>query len=383
MKELILFNLVRPPASIDSGPIYEDVSIEKNVDVNMGTDGQYKQQATYSYGKETDLSTKYTTIERTDNARQANVISSHIDKSDDSTLVPEQIVEHISEDEKSVTSEEVVFEEWSEEFNCRRTDEYDRNTNKLIRSTIDETSERVKGDVIKEEYKEKNVRIKGHKSYDVVKEVYRRVPNKTVVRTNTYEEMPQPPLPSSIIPTTLSSSSKDRQWASENAYTTEIVYDTNLAKDIQSNTQKRDLTTSATDYNLVHPGYYSPVPTTSPSSSSSPSHYERMSTIVTPASHYAEIKKHEKEEEPEQLVQEEYIVELATPKQREDLSDTYITSDQRSSGRRTSDWRNKLKEIYGPSSDEERFDQVNKNPPLIFLSLVKQKESNEKIPYSL
>ena len=56
--------------------------------------------------------------------RQAHVVSTHIDKFDDSILIPEQVIEHISEDEKSISSEEVIFEEWSEEFKCRRTDEY-------------------------------------------------------------------------------------------------------------------------------------------------------------------------------------------------------------------------------------------------------------------
>jgi hypothetical protein len=137
----------------------------------------------------------------------------------DEVLIRDTIVQHISEDEKSTSSEEVVFEEWSEEFRCRRTDEYDQRTNKLVRTTIDETSERVKSDVIKEEYKEKNERIKGHKSYDIVKEVYRRVPAHTVDPTKTtivpidhpqthlYEEIPQPP-PSTISTTP---SSFDRQ----------------------------------------------------------------------------------------------------------------------------------------------------------------------------
>jgi hypothetical protein len=131
----------------------------------------------------------------------------------DEVLIRDTIVQHVSEDEKSTSSEEVIFEEWSERFPCRRTDEYDRRTNQLIRTTIDETGERVKSDVIKEEYKEKNERIKGHKSYDIVKEVYRRVPAYTVDPTKTtiisiepsqshlYEEIPQPP-PSTIRRTT-------------------------------------------------------------------------------------------------------------------------------------------------------------------------------------
>ena len=115
----------------------------------------------------------------------ASNVSSSDDEKVDEVLVRDTIVQHISEDEKSTSSEEVVFEEWSEEFRCRRTDEYDNRTNKLLRTVIDETSERVKSDVIKEEYKEKNERIKGHRSYDIVKEVYRRVPAHLVDPTKT------------------------------------------------------------------------------------------------------------------------------------------------------------------------------------------------------
>ncbi|CAF4697390.1 unnamed protein product, partial [Rotaria magnacalcarata] len=77
------------------------------------------------------------------------------------------------EDEKSTSSEEAFFEEWSEEFRCRRRDEYDENTQRIIRTDIIETGDRVRSDVVKEEYKGKNVRIKGHKSYDIVKKITR------------------------------------------------------------------------------------------------------------------------------------------------------------------------------------------------------------------
>ena len=204
--------------------------------------------------------------------------------------------------------------------------------------------------LIKEEYKEKNVRIKGHKSYDVVKEVYRRVPNKTIVKKNIYEEIPQPPLPSTIFPTTSSSLSQDRQWTSEDIYTTEIVH----------------------DYNRVRPGHYSPLPSTTqavvstiPSSSS---HYDHISTIVTPTSYYTDTKQ-QKQQEKEDFIQEEYVVQIETPKQREN---TYITSDQNSSNRRGSDWRNKLKEVYGSNSDDDRFDQVNKISS-VFFSLISKR----------
>ncbi|CAF1395956.1 unnamed protein product [Rotaria sp. Silwood1] len=362
---------IRPPASTETGPIYEDVSMKKTVDVNMGTNGQYKQQATYNYGSEKDLRTKQSIIERTPIVIQAPVISNPIDRKDDNIIVPETIVEHISEDEKSTSSEEAFFEEWSEEFRCRRTDEYDQNTNKLLRSIIDETSERIKSDVIKEEYKEKNVRIKRHRSYDVIREVNRIVPSPTIIpinqiQTRRYEEIRQPPpISSSTLPIsmTMSSSSpsllQDRQWTTEDTYTAEIAYDSNLAKNIESRKEKFDL--SSKNYDHVRPSRYSPIPpttqamiTTVPSSN-----YERISTIVTPTTlNYPDIRKQEYED----VVSEEYHVEIETPKVREetseeDLTDNYITTNQTSPSRRDSDWRNRLRQIYAPTSDDDRFDQ--------------------------
>ncbi|CAF5095839.1 unnamed protein product, partial [Rotaria magnacalcarata] len=119
-----------PPASTKSGPTYEDVSMRKTVDVNMGTEGQYKQEATYQYGNETDLSIRKPYIEPTTVIVRPPVISSPPKPpvlNDDSNL-SETVTEHISEDEKSTSSEEAFFEEWSEEFRCRRRDEYDENT---------------------------------------------------------------------------------------------------------------------------------------------------------------------------------------------------------------------------------------------------------------
>ncbi|CAF1094059.1 unnamed protein product [Rotaria sordida] len=372
---------VRPPAPTESGPIYEDVSMKKTVDVNMGTSGQYKQQATYNYGSEKDLTTKHSIIERTPVIMQAPLISTHINRKDDNILVPETIIEHISEDEKSITSEEAFFEEWSEEFRCRRTDEYDQNTQKLIRSIIDETSERIKSDVIKEEYKEKNVRIKRHKSYDIVKEVQRSVPSSTIipidqVQTNIFEEIhqppPPPPPPSSSsfpsLPITMtipsSSLSQDRQWTTEDTYTAEIAYNSKLAKDIESQTQKFDSSLSSKTYDRVRPGRYSPIPSTTQATISTipSSHYERVSTIVTPTTlHYPEKRKQEHED----FISEEYHVEIDTPKIRhetseDDLGDSYITTTQTSPIRRDSDWRNKLREIYAPTSDDDRYDQYKK-----------------------
>ncbi|CAF2588610.1 unnamed protein product [Rotaria sp. Silwood2] len=365
---------IRPPAPTESGLIYEDVSMKKTVDVDMGTSGQYKQQATYNYGSEKDITTKYAPIERTPGVIQGPLVPTPIDRKDDNILVPERVIEHISEDEKSTSSEEAFFEEWSEEFRCRRTDEYDQNTNRLIRSVIDETSDRIKSDVVKEEYKEKNVRIKRHKSYDIIREVNRCVPSNTIipinqVQTNLYEEITQPPPPSHPISSlpismTMSSSSlpQDRQWTTEDTYTAEIAIDSNLSKDIESRTQKFD--SSSKNYDRVRPARYSPIPSTTQATLSTIplSTYERISTIVTPTTlNYPEKRKQEHED----VVSEEYHVEIETPKTREerseeDLLDSYITSNQTSPSRRDSDWRNRLRQIYAPTSDDDRFDQHKK-----------------------
>ncbi|UJR36708.1 hypothetical protein I4U23_029425 [Adineta vaga] len=345
---------------------------------------------------------------------------------DDEVLIRDTIVQHISEDEKSTSSEEVVFEEWSEEFRCRRTEEFDKSTYKLIRTTIDETSERVKSDVIKEEYKEKNERIKGHKSYDVVKEVYRRVPAHTVDPTKTvivdsvdqsqshmYEEISQAP---SSIRRPRSSSPVGRksviehvphgnEWSSEDIYTTEIVYDAQLAQDIESSTRvdnidrKFDSKTPpqpqppslSSNYDRVRPGQYPPMPSTNQAiiSTVPSSNYDRISNIVTSTTHLSERRPAEREDH----VSEEYEVEFehrqsdrrspssqrqtsnfGMKQQRdetseEEVSDPYVITGDNSYGglttiineagrRRDSDWRQKLKEVYTPTSDDERFDQA-------------------------
>ena len=217
--------------------------MEKTVNVQFGTRDRHSQQATFRYVDEHDrpqyagassrdlsdrLPAKHLPVQHVPHADRAHAVPTGfhplvVDGEDDDdskaseVLILDTIVQHVSEDEKSTSSEEVVFEEWSEAFRCRRTDEYDERTNQLVRTTIDETSDRVKSDVIKEEYREKNERIKGHKSYDIVKEVYRRVPAKSVDPTKTtvipidrskshlYEEIPQPPPP-----TTSSSSYNNR-----------------------------------------------------------------------------------------------------------------------------------------------------------------------------
>ncbi len=216
--------LVRPS---QSGTFTEDLSMENTVDARTEQHDRYRYTdprddfhfattTTTTPREQLDyLPPKHLPVDHVPDLERARVISSSIVPSSDldktnEILIRDTIVQHISEDEKSTSSEEVIFEEWSEEFRCRRTDEFDKNTNRLLRTTIDETSQRVKSDVIKEEYKEKNERIKGHKSYDVVKEVYRRVPAHTVDPTKTsivssidrpqtyvYEEITQPP-PSTI-----------------------------------------------------------------------------------------------------------------------------------------------------------------------------------------
>jgi hypothetical protein len=205
--------LVRPPVPSRPGPVFEDLIMEQTVNTKTGTSDQHPQHASYQYLGDRDTSSReqsdHLPVEHMPTVERAHLVPSSArslgdyNKTDE-VLIRDTIVQHISEDEKSTTSEEVVFEEWSEEFRCRRTEEYDHNTNRLLRTTIDETSNRVKSDVIKEEYKEKNERIKGHKSYDVVKEVYRRVPANTIdtskstvvaierPQSHHYEEIPHP-----------------------------------------------------------------------------------------------------------------------------------------------------------------------------------------------
>ncbi|CAF1179870.1 unnamed protein product [Adineta steineri] len=374
------------------------------------------------------LPPKHLPVEHVPNLERARILltsdvgSNDLNKNDE-VLIRESIVQHISEDEKSTSSEEVVFEEWSEEFRIRRTEEYDRNTNRLLRTTFDETSQRVKSDVIKEEYKEKNERIKGHKSYDVVKEVYRRVPAHTVDPTKTtivssierpeshsYEEiastphirLPRTPPPSKS-PVHIERTPRERNWSSEDIYTTEIVYDSRLARDIESATHGEHIGTrtnsttpppiSSANYDRVRPGQYPPIPSTNQATVSRvpSSNYDRISSIVTPSTHFSDRRQQERED----VVSEEYQVELeqqhkdrrspfnqrqtltfGTKQQRdetseEEVSDPYvITGDNTYQGlstiiseagpRRDSDWRQKMKEVYTPTSDDERYDQFGK-----------------------
>ena len=325
--------LVRPTGATESGSIVEDLSMQKSVDVH----GHY-----HHHGSDASM-------ERFPSPMQPNVKSispsAHLNTIDEEEVViRDTVVEHISEDEKSTSSEEVVFEEWSEAFQCRRTDEYDQRTNELVRSTIDETSERVKGDVVKEEYREKNQRIKGHKSYDVLKEVYRRVPASTVdpsrttiVPSHVYEEIPPARRTSSPVrPLVIAT---PRPWTSEDVYTTEIVYDAELARDIESSARM--------DANAYH----------------------RTSNFVTPPSQHAD----KREREHEELISEDYHIEVeqqhaTSPQTRggslqDERGHGYATTDAsrpsldsdaraRTTNRSDSDWRGRLKQLHGSASDD-------------------------------
>ena len=365
------FSLVHSSTSTERDSTCEDISMEKTVDVDMGKDNQYKQQATYKYGSERDTSTKYSTIESTSDV----VVPTYVDQ-------PETVIEHISEDEKSTSSEEAFFEEWSEEFRCRRTDEYDRGTNQLIRTTFDETSERIRSDVVKEEYKGKSTRVKRRKSYDIVRVADQTVPTSTresadQIRARLYEESSyvsrtpltiQTPTPS-ILP-------QDRLWSSEEIYTTEIVCDRNLAKDTSLQTQEFDV--SSNDYGRMQSDRHTTIPSSVPTTTTT-RHYDYASTVMTPTINYADISKKEAEEE---TVSEEYQVEFEIPK-----TDTTEISNQRYTGRRSSDWRDRLKQIYAPTSDDNKYDQV-KIEFFLFLSFFllffvdSIKYLSEIIPYS-
>jgi hypothetical protein len=130
----------------------------------------------------------------------------------------------VSEDEKSTSSEEVVFEEWNEEFRCRRMDEFDGHTNRLVRTSINETSERIKGDVIKEEYKERHRRVKGQKTSDLHRRSSMKQQADRTVHRNTEETSSSP---HRMDTTALSSTNRDeQQWSTEEKLIVDIVYDT-------------------------------------------------------------------------------------------------------------------------------------------------------------
>ncbi|CAF1095725.1 unnamed protein product [Adineta ricciae] len=327
----------RPPTSTESASSYEDVSLGKHVN----TERQYREQIRYQRDHESDVTRKETI--------QKQALPNSYDPDDDTVLVPDTVIEHISEDEKSTSSEEVVFEEWSERFKCRRTDEYDPETKQLIRSTIDETSDRVKGDVVKEEYRGKNVRIKGHKSYDVVKQVHRRVPASSLisaeqVQTRIHrEEVEKSPPPAPLRPilkpaTTVSSppTIQEKQWASEEVYETVVVQDST------GTTRRSEFDEQATS-NYAHPDRYSPSPPVVVQTTD----YHRVVEAVSPTIKYTNQPK-------EDHVSEEYHIEFETSNRRDDINDQASSA---SSVRRSTDWRNELREKY---SSEKQHDQYEK-----------------------
>lgn len=208
---------------------------------------------------------------------------------------------------------------------------------------------------------------------------------------------------------------RDRHWSSEDIYTTEIVYDSKLARDIEASTHGERVNTrfdsisppsSTANYDRVRPGQYPPIPTTSQViiSTVPSSNYDRISSIVTPSTRFSDRRQQERDE----VVSEEYHVEveqnqsnrrspsnqrqtfnIGTKQQRdetseEDVSDSYAITGGGSTGgsygglttiineagrRRDSDWRSKLKEVYTPTSDDDRYDQVRKNVSIYFSSV--------------
>ena len=138
------------------------------------------------------------------------------------------------------------------------------------------------------------------------------------------------------------------------------------------------------------------------------SNYDRISNIATSSTHFSERRQPERED----VVSEEYQIEFeqrhadrrspssqrqasmvgARQQQQqrdetseEEVSDPYvITGDSSYHGlttivneagqRRDSDWRQKLKAVYTPTSDDERFDQVTKNDPFLSLPIASEKK---------
>jgi hypothetical protein len=128
------------------------------------------------------------------------------------------------------------------------------------------------------------------------------------------------------------------------------------------------------------------------------SNYDRISSIITPSTLVSDRRQQERED----VVSEEYKVEIEqrhadrrspstqrhtssidTKQQQrdetseEDVSDPYVITGNGSypgltsiisdaERRRDSDWRNKLKQVYTPTSDDDRFDQVKKKNVLFY-----------------
>lgn len=200
----------------------------------------------------------------------------------------------------------------------------------------------------------------------------------------------------------------DRHWPSQDTYTTEIVYDSDLVRDYESTTHAGrtethiDVSTPpaySRNYDRVRPGQYPSMPSTSQATLTPvpSSNYDRISSIVAPPAHYVDRRPPQREE----MVSEEYLVEVeqrhtgrlspqsqhqtsrfGVPSYREgsseeEVSDPYVTVGDgsyqgqttivdearrgSSTGRSPSDWRSKLKQVYTPTSDDDAFDQVEKN----------------------
>lgn len=359
----------RPGQFIEQPPMTEttDFSTTQSTRIPLTTEAHNLHFAASTKRDQTDhLPPTRLPAEPTPDYEHARLVSTATGSKKDlqgEVLIRETVVQHVSEDEKSTSSEEVVFEEWSEEYRCRRTEEYDPDTNRLLCRRIDPIGERKKSDVIKEEYKEKNERIKGHRSYDIVKEVYRRVPANTVDPTRAtiissgrpespvYEEISQvpPSITSSISPShkvttgkilffyfmtdkfqiffsLLEITPRTRHWSSEDIYTTEIVYDPRTAHDIESmvNTGRLDTRYDATsspgsssiNYDRVRPGQYTTMMPSAQASISkeSTTNYDRISNIIAPSIHVADRRQRQNED----VVSEEYHVEVQKAKTGDD-----------------------------------------------------------------
>lgn len=205
---------------------------------------------------------------------------------------------------------------------------------------------------------------------------------------------------------------RDRHWSSEDIYTTEIVYDPDITRQYETISTVQDPPTPpsySSNYDRVRPGQYSTMPPTTQTTVSTvpKSNYDRISSVVAPSTHYAE-RREIIDQEP--VISEEYTIEVEQhdsprrtgffqqnePKQSSDDEKVYERSSfgpdrssyqdltriineasQRSSTVRTSDWRNKLKETYTPTSDDDHFDQVKKMFCLEKLCFLKQQKSLE------
>jgi hypothetical protein len=198
----------------------------------------------------------------------------------------------------------------------------------------------------------------------VVKQVHRRVPVSTLVsrdqvQKHTREEIspspPPPVLPRPILkPTTPSSSPQRQPWSSEEVYQSTIVQESHGTKQADFDRQPQD---------HFRPARYSPI--------SPPSRV--FETVSPPAPPTKAVK--------EDQVNEEYHVEFETINNQEELSDSTIAA------RRTSNWRNELREKYSSNSSDTQHDQVRRTASRFFFLLrpfsIISRNSREEKPYSL